>query len=113
MTIPSYLHTLRKRSGLSQPELASLFDLTASALSRFENLSRRPSVDLLIGAEVIFGGTAREVFPALYLEIERDIVERARALHGRFAAMKDRAARAKERFLAEIIERLSQATLGL
>ena len=77
--LPSYLHTLRKQWGMSQADLAALFDLTPSALSRFENLSRRPSVDLVIGAEVIFGHSAKEVFPAMYREIERDIVDQARA----------------------------------
>ena len=81
--LPSYLHTLRKQWGLSQPDLASLLGITASALCRFENLSRRPTAELIIGAEVIFGHGAKEVFPALYRDIERDIVNRAKARHKR------------------------------
>ena len=103
--LPSYLHTLRKQWGMSQPELAALFDLTGSALCRFENLSRRPSADLVIGAEVIFGHSAKEIFPALYHEIEGEIVSQARVMHARLETKTDRASRAKLRLLTEIIER--------
>ena len=41
-------------------------------MSRFENLSRQPTVELIIGAEIIFGQTAKDVFPALYHDIETD-----------------------------------------
>ena len=98
---------------MSQADLAALFDLTPSALSRFENRSRRPSVDLVIGAEVIFGHSAKEVFPALYREIEHDIVGQARALYKGLEGKSDDAAREKLRFLAEIIERASQTKLDV
>lgn len=100
--LPSYLHTLRKQSGLSQPEMAALFDVTGSAMSRFENLSRHPTIELLIGAEVIFGQTAKDVFPAIYQEIEHDIVERARVLRDELKSRTDPASRKKFRLLNEL-----------
>jgi transcriptional regulator with XRE-family HTH domain len=103
--LPSYLHTLRKQSGLSQPEMAALFDVTGSAMSRFENLSRHPTIELLIGAEVIFGQTAKDVFPAIYQDIERDIVERARALRDDLKSRTDPASQKKLRLLSELIKR--------
>jgi transcriptional regulator with XRE-family HTH domain len=103
--LPSYLHTLRKQSGLSQPEMAALFDVTGSAMSRFENLSRHPTIELLIGAEVIFGQTAKDVFPALYQDIERDIIERARALRDDLKSKTDPGSRKKFRLLNELIKR--------
>jgi len=111
--LPSYLHTLRKQWGLSQPELAALLGLTGSALSRFENRSRRPSAELIIGAEVLFGHCAKDVFPGFYRAIERKIVERASAEHKRLEGQSDANTSQKLRFLAEVIERSSQPTLGL
>jgi transcriptional regulator with XRE-family HTH domain len=103
--LPSYLHTLRKQGGLSQPDMAALFDVTKSAMSRFENLSRQPTVELVIGAEVLFGQAAKDVFPALYQDIERTIVDRARVLHKSLESRTDPVARRKLRLLAELIKR--------
>jgi len=111
--LPSYLHTLRKQWGLSQPELAALFDVTASAMSRFENLSRTPTAELVIGAEVIFGHSAKEVFPALYQDIARRIVERARVLQSSLEPRTDSATREKLRLLDEIIERIEPTKLPI
>jgi transcriptional regulator with XRE-family HTH domain len=111
--LPSYLHTLRKQWGLSQPDLASLLGVTGSAQCRFENLSRRPSAELIIGAEVIFGHGPNEVFPAFYHDIERAIVDRARSQVARLESRTDPASRDKLRLLTEIIERASQTTLDL
>jgi transcriptional regulator with XRE-family HTH domain len=111
--LPSYLHTLRKQRGLSQPELASLLGITGSALSRFENLSRRPNARLIVGAEVIFGQNAKDAFPAFYRDIERTIVNRARVQHRRHESKTKPASREKLRLLHEIIERASQTTLGV
>jgi len=111
--LPSYLHTLRKQWGLSQPDLAALLGITASALSRFENLSRRPTAKLLVGAGVIFGHDTKDVFPGFYHDIERSIVDRARAQHDRLESKNDAASSEKLRLLTEIIERASQITLDL
>jgi len=111
--LPSYLHTLRKQWGLSQPDLASLLSISGSAQSRFENLSRRPTAELIIGAEVIFGHGPKEVFPAFYHDIERAIVRRARSQYARLESQTDPASREKLRLLTEIIERASQSKLDL
>jgi transcriptional regulator with XRE-family HTH domain len=111
--LPCYLHSLRKQWGLSQPELAELLGIGVSALSRFEGLSRRPTVDLVVGAEVIFGYCAKDVFPGLYREIERKIVNRAKIMHKRLEAQNDPSLRDKLRLLDEIIDRASEATLDV
>lgn len=111
--LPSYLHTLRKQWGLSQPELAALLNLTGSALCRFENRSRRPTAELLIGVEVLFGHHAKDVFPGFYRAVERSIVERVRAEHGRLKPAADVGANLKHRFLTEVIDRAGQTTLGI
>jgi transcriptional regulator with XRE-family HTH domain len=113
LLLPSYLHTLRKQWGLSQPDMAALFDVTGSAMSRFENLSRQPTVELVIGCEVIFGQTAEDVFPALYHDIESDIVDRARVLRDSLKSQNDPIARKKRSLLTECIKRATQTKLHL
>ena len=85
--------------------MAALFDVTKSAMSRFENLSRQPTVELVIGAEVIFGKSAKEVFPGLYREIEQIILDRARILRDSLKTKNDPVTRKKVRLLAEFIKR--------
>ncbi len=108
--LPSYLHTLRKQWGLTQPELASLLDISASSLCRFENLSRRPTAQLLIASEVLFGHGAKEVFPGFYLATQTKIIERSRPLYQELEAQSDPAAREKLRLLVELYERAEQST---
>lgn len=108
--LPSYLHTLRKQWGLSQSEFAALFGITVSALSRFETTARRPTVNLLLATEVIFGQPARKIFPALYEGVEDKIMRRARILYERLEKQTDLAAVEKLRLLTEMIDRADPAT---
>ena len=103
--LPNYLRTLRMRWGLTQPELASLLGITESALSKFETQNRPPTKCLILGIEVIFGQTAREAFPALYAQTERNIMRRAAAFSERLESNHDDASNKKRELLAEMIER--------
>jgi transcriptional regulator with XRE-family HTH domain len=107
--LPSYLHTLRKQWGLSQPELAALFDISPSGVSRLENLSRRPTAEIIVASEVIFGHGAKEVFPGFYHATERKIVERSHTLYQELETRSDLAAREKLRLLMEIHERVESS----
>jgi transcriptional regulator with XRE-family HTH domain len=91
--------------GLTQPELASLLGITESALSRFETQDRSPTKCLILGIEVIFGQTAREAFPALYAQTERNIMRRAAAFSARLELRSDDASNKKRELLTEMIER--------
>jgi transcriptional regulator with XRE-family HTH domain len=91
--------------GLTQPELAGLLGITESALSKFETQALAPTKNLIIGIEVIFGHSARETFPALYAQTERNIMHRAAAYSKRLELNRDDAANLKRRLLDEMIER--------
>ena len=93
------------RWGLTQPELASLLGVTESALSKFETQALAPTKCLILGIEVIFGQTAREAFPALYAQTERNIMRRAAALYDRLESNRDEVSDKKRRLLTEMIER--------
>ncbi len=103
--LPNYLRTLRMRWGLTQPELAGLLGITESALSKFETQALAPTKCLILGTEVIFGQTAREAFPALYAQTERNIMRRAAAFSERLEGNGGEAARNKLRLVEEMIER--------
>ena len=111
--LPSYLQTLRMQWGMSQRDLAVLLGVTSSALCRFESNERKPVAELLVGAEIVFGHRAKEVFPAFYHDIESAVVGRARDEVQNIQTATDPATRLKLRLLTEIIERTSQSALTL
>lgn len=78
----NYLKTFRKRSGLSQRELALLLGCKhGSKVSRYERDERLPSPRTLIGYEVIFRKeTLRTLFRGVVEEITPEIKGRARRL---------------------------------
>jgi transcriptional regulator with XRE-family HTH domain len=103
--LPNYLRTLRLQWGLTQPELAGLLGITESALSKFETQALAPTKNLILGIEVIFGQTAREAFPALYAQTERNIMRRAAVFSARLELRSDDASKMKHQLLTDIIER--------
>lgn len=83
----NYLRTHRKRSGLSQAEVALLLGTAYRArVSRHELLTRHPEVAAVFAYEIIFRVPARELFAGAYERVERVTVERAVALAERLAS---------------------------
>ena len=79
--LPSYLRTYRKRSGLTQEEIAFLLDTQNGAtLSRYERLSSTPSLETALALEAVFGVPARELFRGVFAEVETSVIQRARLL---------------------------------
>lgn len=79
--LPTYLRTYRKRSGLTQEEVAFLLDTRDGAtVSRYERLSSMPSLETALALEVIFGVPARELFRGVFAEVETEVIQRARLL---------------------------------
>jgi transcriptional regulator with XRE-family HTH domain len=93
------------RWGLSQRELATILGVSESALSLCETQERPPTVNLLIGTEVIFGQSARDAFPALYAHTERNIMRRAAAFSKRLEHERDDVAKMKRELLTGMIDR--------
>lgn len=103
--LPSYLRSLRLERGLSATELALLLGVSLSTISRYEDLSRAPTIDLAFGAEVIFGKPPRDVFPALYGKIEDSVLARAKELYHRLELRTDLSSAEKRGLLLEMIAR--------
>jgi transcriptional regulator with XRE-family HTH domain len=65
--LENYLRTYRKRSGLSQDEMAFLLGCqNGTKVSRYERFARKPNLETLFAYEVVFGAPARELFAGVY-----------------------------------------------
>lgn len=77
----NYLRTFRKRSALTQVDIAFLLGARSGAkVSRLERLSRFPNLKTAFACQVIFGVPADELFPGLYRDIASHLAERAKVL---------------------------------
>ena len=75
--IASYLRTHRKKSGLSQRELASILGfLTEIQVSRHERSVTIPGLMIALGYEAIFRAPISEIFPGLFRAVEASIEDR-------------------------------------
>jgi len=71
------LSTLRKRSGLSQKELAHILGFRSKvAISRHERSDSVPDLLTALGYEVIFRVPISELFPGMYQTVAVGIEER-------------------------------------
>ena len=77
----NYLLTRRKRSALSQEEVAFLLGVLSSAqICRYERLLREPSLQTALAFEVIFNCPVSELFPELFAQIQTEVASRATEL---------------------------------
>jgi transcriptional regulator with XRE-family HTH domain len=104
--LPIYLHTFRKRSGLSQRELAFLLRTSSAMLSKLERLERRPTASVVIGAEIIFGASSYDVFPSFYEQVEAKVMQQAAILYERLETRRNEKSKEKCRLLLDMIQRV-------
>ena len=103
---PNYLGAHRKCWALTKKELAHLVGFESrTPVSRCENHLSEPSVRLVVGCEVVFGLSARALFPALYGRVEDLVMERAAALDAQLRGHQDAVAERKRELLQAMVER--------
>jgi transcriptional regulator with XRE-family HTH domain len=79
--LDNYLKTYRKRSGLSQAELAFLLGCqSGTKVSRYERQARVPTLETALAFGAIFGAPLRELFAGKCHKVESEIRKRARML---------------------------------
>jgi transcriptional regulator with XRE-family HTH domain len=79
--LPNYLLSNRKRSALSQEDVAFLLGTrSGSKVSRHERYVREPSLKTALAYEAIYQRSASELFSGLYGEVEREVAARAKTL---------------------------------
>src|SRR5437867_5310744 len=84
---PNYLRTIRKRSGLSQDEVAFLLGSPSGGMvSRYERFNRSPSVDTACGLARLFGISVNDLFSGTSEKMIGQMTKRARILEKRLTA---------------------------
>lgn len=79
--LQNYLRTYRKRSGLSQKEIAFLLGCKSSAkISHYECFTRQPNIQTAFALAVIFDAPPHDLFAGLFQEVQQQIVQRAQLL---------------------------------
>jgi transcriptional regulator with XRE-family HTH domain len=107
--LPTYLRTYRKRSGLSQQEVAALISAISSAtVSRHEAGNRALSLADAFTYEALFGVPASALFPGEYEKARSRVADRAIGLLGKLArsGKETSAIRQKRLFLEELLRRV-------
>lgn len=102
----NYLRAFRKRSGLSQEELALLFGVeSGNVIWNYEHGRRLPSLANLLAYEFVFQTAGRELFAGLYEQSGTRIIRRARKLITKLsAAPQTDATKRKLRFLQILVD---------
>jgi transcriptional regulator with XRE-family HTH domain len=82
--LPNYLRSHRKKTGLSQKEVAYLIGVcTGSRVSRYERFVSHPQLETVLAFEMVFGTQAQFLFGGMYSKVEAEVSERARILSAR------------------------------
>lgn len=100
-----YLRPHRRRWGFTQKELAFIIDTSRAVVSRLEHGRRQPDLMAAFALYIIFGARTYDLFPALFSDVERGVLERAYDLYERLQGNKSRSARMKLDFLEALFER--------
>ena len=103
--LANYLRTERLRSGLSQRELAQVLGMSRSAIAKMEG-ARRPSLHLVLAAEIAFGRAPRDFIPGFYEALQDEILLRAVALEFELGDRSDAVSMRKRAYLGALINRL-------
>ena len=83
--LDNYLRTFRKRTGLSQSEVAYLLGCRdGSKVSRYEHFQRQPNLETALAFEVIFNTPVREMFGGLHEQVEKKTLRRIGVLGRRY-----------------------------
>jgi transcriptional regulator with XRE-family HTH domain len=105
--VKTYLRTFRRRSGLTQAELAFLLGAEDGAqVSRYERPSRSPNLRTALGLQAVFGVSADRLVPGIYAEVDRSVIRRVRLLSRQLERHSDSArSKRKLRFLLSVMAR--------
>jgi transcriptional regulator with XRE-family HTH domain len=104
-TTVQYLLSYRKRSALSQGEVAFLLGIrSGSKISHYERFNREPGLQTALAYEAIYQKPVSELFPGLFEKIQREVKARAKILeHKTFSSSTIPVAARKRKTLAAIV----------
>jgi DNA-binding XRE family transcriptional regulator len=111
----SAFRSWRRRSGLTQDDVAFLVGLrAASQVSRHESGDREPDLRLALGYKLVFDATVHELLPRIYFDVAASIGKRAQMLLERERTMPDtQRSTCKAEHLQKLIERVGGINASL
>ncbi len=108
--LPTYLRTYRKRTGLTQSEVAYIVGVNRSDLWQYEMSRREPSLRVLLALQILYRIPIRKLFVGLFLQCRQATLRRLRHLRTRLAATGEhKRSRLREQKLGWISMRLGLA----
>jgi transcriptional regulator with XRE-family HTH domain len=113
--LENYLRTYRRRTGLTQREVAFLLGCEDGAqISRYEKRKRVPPLQTALACEAVFGVPVSELFGGMRQTVGTQIDRRLKQLRSRLEAqpVQGREARLQIRKLQWLGERSVPATVG-
>lgn len=79
--LPNYIRTYRKRTNLTQKEMAFLVGSKTSAhICRHERSEQTPNLQTLLAYEILFRTPVRNLFSGLHQDVEHKLMYRIRLL---------------------------------
>jgi transcriptional regulator with XRE-family HTH domain len=102
-----YLQTARTAACLTQEELGKLLGYKADYIRKVEGGHAQPSVRILLGCFIVFGGSISELFPALVRGIQDEIAAHAAEFDKTLCGKSDPKSRKKLELLASLVPRLT------
>ncbi len=79
--LPNYIHTHRKRSHLTQEEVAFLVGVKSGAVvCRHERFQQTPNLHTLIAYEILFRTPVRRLYGGVNQKVQRKLMARVRQL---------------------------------
>src|SRR5216683_6987856 len=94
--LENYLRTYRKRSGLTQREVAFLLGcLNGAQVSRYEKRRRLPPLQTALACEAVFGIPVSELFAGLREKVGKEIEKRLLELRSRLQTKSSKGSEAR------------------
>lgn len=102
----------RKRTALSQGDLADLLAISQTAISRLEGAAESTTLETALGLQVVFDLQPRLLFHRLYASVEEAVMARATKLDRQLRGKTDAASLKKQRLLGAMVKRAKPVTKG-
>ena len=102
--LPNYLLTHRKRSGLSQDEVAFLLGTASGTkVSRYETGARAVNLETALALQVVYGRAASDLFAGLFEEVEGSVLIQVKRLRATVQLEPDDVTRSRKLLALEAI----------
>ena len=107
-TLNNYLRMFRKSTGLSLKDMADLLGFKQVAILRHEQGVRSPDLETVIGYQLLFSSSLKDLFPGKVEEVEKKIMKRVTKLIDDLNARADYPSKAQKlTFLRAIVNKFS------